>query len=85
MVEDTLFTGSGWFGSVTMAAPRHGLLREGEHSAYHTMGWTRRTEDFIALEKALGREYSPIEILRFGVSLRRYYGLKGMKIVPYED
>jgi hypothetical protein len=64
-------------------------MSQGEHSAYHTMGWNQDVEDFIASEASEatrgGREYSPIDILRFGVTMRRKWGLRRRKIVPYED
>jgi hypothetical protein len=61
-------------------------MSQGEHSAYHTMGWNQDVEDFIAAEATLGgRDYSPIDILRFGVRMRRKWRLRRRKIVPYED
>jgi hypothetical protein len=59
-------------------------MSQGEHSAYHTVGWSRDVRKFILAEPK-GRRYSPREILRFGVLMRRKFGLKGRKVVPYED
>jgi hypothetical protein len=75
-----------WFRKRGILIDRYTIeMSQGEHSAHHTIGWTKRTEDFIGLEKALGRNFSPIDILRFGVKLRREFRLKGRRIVPYED
>src|SRR5262249_15290672 len=75
-----------WFRERGILIDRYTIeMSQGEHSAYHTMGWRKRTEDFISSEKGLGREHSPIQILRFGVSMRRQFQLKGRKIVPYEN
>jgi hypothetical protein len=49
----------------------------------YALGWNREINRFIELEKTLGREYTRMEILRFGASLRRRYHLQKVKVMPY--
>jgi hypothetical protein len=74
-----------WFRERGILVDRYTIeMSQGEHSAYHTMGWSKEIQKFIDAEPK-ARHYSPRDILRFGVLMRRRLGLKGRKVVPYAD
>lgn len=73
-----------WFRSRGVDIDRYTLeLTQGEHSAVHTLGWNKDVQRFIESEKALGREFTRMEILRFGVRRRRRYHLQHVKVTHY--
>jgi RHS repeat-associated protein len=75
-----------WFKERGVDIDRYTLeLSQGEHSAAHSMGWNKEVQQFIDQEALWGSKYTPREILRFGAQLRREFGLRHHKAVPFAE
>jgi RHS repeat-associated protein len=75
-----------WFQQHGVDIDRYTLeLTQGEHTAAHSMGWNKEVQSFIDQEALWGRTYSRREVLRFGAQLRREFGLRHHKVVPFAE